>query len=115
MESENKILKPVKYVAICTKVENVDTLFALYGLVPENFRMQSFSDARALCEGGGVYLALFDGCLFAGCLFAGASLTEVNEWHAPSACHMSVTVDSFMFAMLLRYAFEFNPKTSGHE
>lgn len=50
MESENKILKPVKYVAICTKVENVDTLFALYGLVPENFRMQSFSDARALCE-----------------------------------------------------------------
>lgn len=110
MESENKILKPVKYVAICTKVENVDTLFALYGLVPENCLIQSFSEARALCEGGGVYLALFDGCLF-----AGASLTEVNEWHAPSACHMSVTVDSFIFAMLLRYAFEFNPKTSGHE
>ena len=88
----------------------MDTLFALYGLVPENFRMQSFSDARALCEGGGVYLALFDGCLF-----AGASLTEVNEWHAPSACHMSVTVDNFIFAMLLRYAFEFNPNTSGDE
>ncbi|MEE0573816.1 MAG: hypothetical protein UC662_09615 [Paraprevotella clara] len=110
MESENKILKPVKYVAICTKVENVNTLFALYGLVPENFLMQSFSEARALCEGGGVYLALFDGCLF-----AGASLTDVNAWHAPSACHMSVTVDNFIFAMLLRYAFEFTPNTSGHE
>ena len=110
MESENKILKPVKYVAICTKVENVNTLFALYGLVPENFLMQSFSEARALCEGGGVYLALFDGCLF-----AGASLTDVNAWHATSACHMSVTVDNFIFAMLLRFAFEFTPETSGHE
>ncbi len=110
MESENKILKPVKYVAICTKVENANTLFSLYGLIPENFRMQSFSDARALCEGGGVYLALFDGCLF-----AGASLTEVNEWHAPSVCHMSVTVDNFIFAMLLRYAFEFTAKTSVDE
>lgn len=108
MESENKILKPVKYVAICTKVEDVNTLFTLYGLVPENFRLHSFGEARALCEGGGVYLALFDGCLYFDSSFIGA-------WHAPSVRRMSVLVDNFIFAMFLRYAFEFTPNTSGHE
>lgn len=108
MESENKILNPVKDVAICTKVEDVNTLFALYGLVPENFRLHSFGEARALCEGGGVYLALLDGCLFVESSF-------IDTLNIPSVCSMSVLVDNFIFAMLLRYAFEFTSNTSGHE
>lgn len=108
MESENKILKPLKCVAICTKVEDVNTLFALYELTPEIYRMQPFSAAHVLCEGGGVYLALFDGCLYFDSSFIGA-------WHAPSVRRMSVLVDNFIFAMFLRYAFKFTPETSGHE
>lgn len=118
MESENNkdISRVDTFVSICTKVKDRPTLHMLYALTPEFYQMASISYTEELLEKGDLYLVLFDGRLFPQEEFEPFTIDRGRaNGETPIIGYKSVLVDNFVFAMLLRYAFEFTPETSGHE
>lgn len=109
-KTENRIPEIKTSAVLCTKVEDISTVQLFHSLVPKKHIEDTLDEAKEILENGDLYIELFDGKV--------SSSRRKEDIEIDRGCFKGDTpimmfkhlyVDNLTFAIILQYAFSFNP------
>ncbi len=108
MKAENNIPTIETQITICTEVKHESMILLMYGLVPNEYIMDSVKEAKKMLSKGKLYIELTNGRINSSNKFSEFEIDRADE--CPIEAYKSILIDNLAFATLLQYAFSFIPE-----
>jgi len=108
MKAKNNIPTIETQITICTEIKHESMIFLIYGLVPNEYIMDSVKEAKEILSKGKLYIELTNGRINSSKSFSEFEIDMAEE--CPVEAYKSVLIDNLAFATLLQYAFSFTPE-----
>lgn len=111
MKTANNIPTIDTQITISTEIKDEPTILLIYGLVPNEYIMDSVEEAKELLSKGSLYIELTNGCISSSDTFREFEIDKGGfENESPIVAYKSVLIDNLAFATLVQYAFCFTPE-----
>lgn len=107
MKVANNIPTIETQITICTEIKHESMIILIYGLVPNEYIMDSVKEAKEILSKGQLYIELTNGHINSSNKFSEFEIDRANE--CPIEAYKSILIDNLAFATLLQYAFSFTP------